>query len=151
MIYLAIATGLFLGTRCQPAVSNTPSVMATTSSQTTEAVAPTPGDLQMTFTPSTPVTPNLEKLIETAKADLASRLSLSAEEILVLEATSVTWPDASLGCPREGMLYAQILSPGYLIRLQSGDREFDYHAGRGGKVFYCENPKPPVPGMPGDI
>jgi hypothetical protein len=105
--------------------------------------------MYMTPTPWTP--PNLQNLVETAKADLAERLSLSVEEILVVEATGVTWPDSSLGCPQEGMGYAQVLTPGYLIRLQAGDQEFEYHANRGTQVFYCENPAQPVPGTPADV
>ena len=101
--------------------------------------------------PSVPVIPHLEKLIETAKADLAGRLSISASDIAVLEATSVTWPDSSLGCPQEGMLYAQVLTPGYLIRLASGGQEFEYHAGRSTELVYCEDPMPPVEGTPGNV
>jgi hypothetical protein len=77
-------------------------------------------------------------------------LSILAAEISLLEATAVVWPDASLGCPQEGMVYAQVLTPGYLIRLQSGNQEFEYHASRGTTIIYCENPSPPVPGTPTD-
>ena len=28
---------------------------------------------------------------------------------------SVQWSDASLGCPQEGMLYAQVITPGYKL------------------------------------
>ena len=104
------------------------------------------------------MTPNLptpasspQTLIEKAKTDLAQRLSVSVDDIAVLQAETVTWPDSSLGCPQEGMLYTQVLTPGYLIRLQAGDREFEYHASRGTEVVYCENPMPPVEGAPGDV
>jgi hypothetical protein len=113
-------------------------------------------------TPSTPLSPtgetqmtptdvSLENLIERAKEELAQRLTVPVSDIVFLEAESVTWPDGSLGCPQEGMVYAQVLTPGYLIRLQSGDQEFEYHASRGTTIFYCENPTSPVPGTPGDI
>jgi hypothetical protein len=105
----------------------------------------------MTPAPDTPLAPGLQSLVEKAKADLAQRLSISASDITVLDAASVTWPDASLGCPQEGMLYAQVLTPGYLIRLQTGDQEFEYHASRGTTVIFCENPMSPVEGTPGDV
>ncbi|HEX5838414.1 MAG TPA: hypothetical protein VFY26_11335 [Anaerolineales bacterium] len=101
--------------------------------------------------PSMPADPTLQHLIEAAKADLAQRLSVTATEIVLAEASSVVWPDGSLGCPKEGMQYAQVLTPGYLIRLQSEDRIFEYHASKGTTVIYCENPSPPVEGTPGDV
>lgn len=104
------------------------------------------------MTPSvpTPSDPTLQSLIEKAKSDLAERLAVSVDKISVLQAERVTWPDGSLGCPQEAMVYAQVLTPGYLIRLQVGDQEFEYHASRGTTVLYCDNPMPPVEGTPGD-
>lgn len=110
---------------------------------------PTQGDTtQMTPSLPTPADGGLQSLIETAKADLAQRLAVSVNEIILVEATSVVWPDASLGCPQEGMAYAQVLTPGYLIRLESGNKEFEYHASKGTFITYCENPSPPIPGTP---
>lgn len=105
----------------------------------------------MTVTPHIPADPRLQNLIEKAKADLAQRLSVPIDEIAVLEATTVTWPDGSLGCPQEGMVYAQVLTPGYLIRLQSGAQEFEYHASKGTTLIFCENPTPPVAGTPPNV
>lgn len=105
------------------------------------------------MTPSmpTPVDPALQSLIEKAKEDLAHRLSILGTQINLVEATAVTWPDASLGCPREGMAYAQVLTPGYLIRLEANGKTYEYHASRGTYIIYCENPTPPVPGTPPNI
>jgi len=95
--------------------------------------------------------PGLQGLIEKAKEDLAQRLAISVNEIILLEATSVVWPDASLGCPQEGMEFAQVLTPGYLIRLESGNQEFEYHASKRTYIIHCENPTLPVPGTPANI
>jgi hypothetical protein len=105
---------------------------------------PTQGnDSQMT-----PSAPALQNLIEKAKDDLTKRLSITATEINVAKAAEVTWPDSSLGCPQEGMLYAQILTPGYLILLEYANNLYEYHAGRGSAVIYCTNPTPPLPDTP---
>jgi hypothetical protein len=98
-----------------------------------------------------PLPPGMESLIETAKEDLARRLSVSATEIDIAEAKAVTWPNASLGCPQPGMQYAEVLTSGFLIVLHANNQTYEYHAGKGLDVFYCENPSPPVPGMPGDV
>jgi hypothetical protein len=92
----------------------------------------------------------LEELVEQATQDLAERLSISVDQIELVEAREVIWPNGSLGCPQPGMMYAEVLTPGYLILLNAGNWNYKYHAGKGTEVFLCENPTPPVPGEPGD-
>ena len=76
-------------------------------------------------------------IVQTARNDLAKRLNVPDRSIeLVGPVEEVTWPDASLGCPEPEMLYAQVLTPGYRIKLQSGGKVYDYHAG-GGVVKLC--------------
>jgi hypothetical protein len=41
-----------------------------------------------------------------------------------------------------------VLTPGYLILLNANGQNYEYHAGKGSEVFYCENPLPPVEGIP---
>jgi len=96
----------------------------------------------------TPITTKLQNLIQIARDDLAIRLSILSTKINLMEAREVTWSDSSLGCPTEGMMYAQVLTPGYLIVLEYAGNNYEYHAGRGPDVLYCSNPLPPVPGIP---
>ncbi len=49
------------------------------------------------------------------------------------------WPDASLGCPEPGMMYAQVVTPGYKIHLSCGEELFTYHSDCGSRVVYCES------------
>jgi hypothetical protein len=91
-----------------------------------------------------PATSGLQPLIEKAQADLAQRLSIPASRINTIEAKGVFWPDASLGCPQPDTTYTQVLTPGYLILLESGGSKFEYHANLHNYVFYCENPTPPI-------
>lgn len=102
------------------------------------------------MTSPTPDTSGMESLIEMAKRDLAQRLSISVDEISFVEAKPVVWSDSSLGCPQEGMGYMQVLTPGYLILLEHTGKTFEYHASMGDTIVTCENPSPPVPGIPGD-
>ena len=53
--------------------------------------------------------PTLERLIEDAKQDLMQRANVSADAITVVSAQPVEWRDTSLGCPIEGMMYAQVI------------------------------------------
>lgn len=66
--------------------------------------------------------------MRTARADLAQRLGLDPDEIAVERVEAVDWPDASLGCPEPGMVYAQVITPGYRITLRHGQRTYVYHA-----------------------
>lgn len=82
---------------------------------------------------------------ESARADLAGRLGITHDEIEVVESVSVTWPDASAGCPLPKRGYAQVLTPGVLIRLRSAQRTYQYHGRRGREPFLCNNPSPIAP------
>lgn len=94
-----------------------------------------------------PDDPGLRDLIEKAKTDLAGRLAVSVNEITLVEAKSVVWPDASLGCPQPEMVYIQVPEDGLLIRLQVGDQIYPYHSGGFRDPFLCEqiykDPNPP--------
>ena len=104
----------------------------------------------MTPIPSLPHNPNLQSLVKNARADLAHRLNIPESEISVLEARDVVWPDSSMGCPQPGMLYTEVLTPGYLILLEANGQKYEYHAGKSSDIFLCEDPTPPIPGMSGD-
>lgn len=79
----------------------------------------------------------LLKLIEQAKDDLTTRANVSRDAITLKSAQAVEWRDSSLGCPVEGMMYAQVITPGYLIVLEAAGKEWNYHAGRD-RVMWCE-------------
>ena len=53
------------------------------------------------------------EMIEAMRGDAATRAGVSVSAVKVESALGVTWPDASLGCPRPGMLYPQVLVPGW--------------------------------------
>ena len=106
------------------------------------------GTTQLPATMPSPLTPDLQDLIEEAKKDLAQRLTTLLTQIRFIELDEVVWPDSSLGCPQEGMAYAQVLTPGYLIRLEYGSKQYEYHGAKRGDVFFCADPTAPVPGVP---
>lgn len=97
-----------------------------------------------------PAVSNPQVLIESAKDDLAERLSISTTQIGLIEIKEVFWPDTSLGCPQAGISYTQVLTPGYLIILESNGNQFEYHANIHNYVFHCENPTLPIQETPED-
>lgn len=91
-----------------------------------------------------PEDPFLRKMVQTARKDLANRHSLEVGDIDLLEVREVTWSDASCGCPKPGMVYAQIPQDGLLIRLRLKEAHFSYHSGGTKPPFLCER-APSVP------
>jgi hypothetical protein len=83
----------------------------------------------------TPIEPTMQ-LVTDAVTDLARRLDISPDEVTIVEAVAVTWPDGSLGCPEPGMMYPQVLVDGTLVVLEAGGRRYEYHGGR--PLFLCE-------------
>lgn len=80
-------------------------------------------------------------LTEKVKAHLASRLNINANEIRVVEALAVSWPDTSLGCPQPGLSYAQVITPGYRIVLEAKGEQYPYHTDIGEHFLLCMSSK----------
>ncbi|MFP5347701.1 MAG: hypothetical protein ACLGIA_11835 [Actinomycetes bacterium] len=80
---------------------------------------------------------------EVAVRDLADRVGVAPDQVSVVRVEEVTWNDSSLGCPKPGMFYAQVITPGSLIVLETGGRSYEYHAADGRPPVLCERPQPP--------
>ena len=100
---------------------------------------------------STPMTPSipspaagLETLVQLAKADLAQRLSISTDQVSLVETTEAEWSDSSLDCPQPGISYLQVITPGYRILLEVNGTQYEYHSNRATYVVYCDNTNPPI-------
>lgn len=78
--------------------------------------------------------------LELAIADAADERGVTTEEIEVLRAEQVEWPDGAMGCPEEGEMYTQAIVPGYLIVLSVHDETLYYHGAEGEPPFHCEDP-----------
>jgi hypothetical protein len=75
-----------------------------------------------------------------AVADLADRLGVAEDEVVVTSVEAVTWNDGSLGCAKKGRAYTQALVEGSRITLEVGGRSYEYHAAGQRAPFYCERP-----------
>jgi hypothetical protein len=72
-------------------------------------------------------------------ADLEQRLGSRPEAVTVVKSEAVTWNDGSLGCPKRGVFYIQVLIEGYWVILQVGPTQYDYHVGTNGTpIVLCE-------------
>jgi hypothetical protein len=84
------------------------------------------------------VQPERDRAIRLATETLARHLDVAADKIRLVRAEAVDWPNSSLGCPKEGMSYMQVIVPGFRVRLAVGDREHAVHTG-GNRAIVCES------------
>ncbi|MFT3953200.1 MAG: hypothetical protein QM722_01965 [Piscinibacter sp.] len=91
-----------------------------------------------------------EATLAALRADAAVRAGVPADQVKLESSQAVTWRDSSLGCPQPGMSYAQVLVPGWQVRLRAGDKLIDYHLGRRGNWQRCpaDRAQEPLPANP---
>lgn len=70
--------------------------------------------------------------------DAARRFGVAESAVVVFAAEHVTWPDGSLGCPKPGMRYTQMLVPGYRLTARTAERELRYHTDARAQVVLCD-------------
>jgi hypothetical protein len=70
----------------------------------------------------------LQSLVDLAQVNLAQRLGIDLEAISVQSVEEVDFPDTSLGVPEPGKVYAQVITPGYAIKLAADGQTYQYRA-----------------------
>ncbi len=83
--------------------------------------------------PVLPVYGDAQPLVDLAVGHLSAALNVPADQVRPVQVTPRDFPDASLGAPQEGEMYAQVVTPGYVIELSHGGVPYVYH-GSGGRV-----------------
>ena len=74
------------------------------------------GERQRTSETAPPANETIPGEMETAARQLlAGELGADEGDFRLDGSESVQWSDASLGCPQEGMMYAQVITPGYKL------------------------------------
>jgi hypothetical protein len=63
-----------------------------------------------------------------ARQDLAQRLGVSDEEILEAVVEPAEFSDAALGAAVADEMSAQVITPGWRIRLNTNDKSYEYRA-----------------------
>lgn len=80
-----------------------------------------------------------EQAVTLAKETVSQQARVPAEQLAVESATIVDWPDSSLGCPQPGMMYAQMITPGFKVILVAANIKYAVHIGSGRAVI-CNGP-----------
>lgn len=96
--------------------------------------SPTPGEIEAPA--------GAEQAVQLAREELARQLGLAPEAIRLVSVQAVEWPDTSLGCPQPGMMYAQVITPGFRVILEAAGEQYEFHTDQGGAVELCEAEHP---------
>lgn len=76
-------------------------------------------------------------VVEIARAQLADELACPPDQIDLVSAEAVDWSDSSLGCPQPGMMYMQVITPGFRVTLTHAGQQYTYHTDQGRRVVRC--------------
>ncbi|UCG73178.1 MAG: hypothetical protein JSV45_02000 [Chromatiales bacterium] len=97
-----------------------------------------PGDQAPPVTPAAarPV-PAAMPPADRARAVVAARLNVTAEDVAVISITARDFPDSSLDCPEPDMLYQQVITPGHQVIVEAEGRRFDVRvSGAGARICH---------------
>ena len=111
-----------------------PAPTETPAPQTGTSPLPEPGMSPISPLPRPPM-----PAASAAVAYLADELGITPQEVTILASDPVEWPDASLGCPQPGMMYAQVITPGYSFLLDAVGEHYEVHTDLAGQsAVICE-------------
>jgi hypothetical protein len=83
--------------------------------------------------------------VELARQALAKEIGIDTAAIRLTQLEEVEWRDSSLGCPKPGLNYLQVITPGYRIVLEAQNRSYEYHSDTGKRVVRCDKLATPRP------
>ena len=101
------------------------------------------GSADVSSTPTFPVVKvkppaEAKQAVELAIDDLIQKTGVARKTVRLVSVETVQWSDASLGCPKPGMVYAQVITPGFLVVLEAMGEEYEYHTDEGRFVVLCQ-------------
>lgn len=88
--------------------------------------------------PGSLANPDPQPAVEAATRDAAVHLGVSAADLQVDQVDARQWGDSSLGCPRPGLMYSQIVTPGFVIVISGAGKRLEYHTDARARVVLCQ-------------
>ena len=89
----------------------------------------------------------LQSLVDLSRVNLAQKLGVHPEAVAVQSVEEAEFPDASLGVPEPDKLYAQVITPGYSIKLVVAGEFYEYRASDERLVFVSPEGQSPQGGI----
>lgn len=138
-IWMILAIMCFTGVllACQSAAPSTSAPQEPiTQTDTTQALPPSPQE-NTAMPPVTPPNEAAERLVTLVKGHLSQRLGIAVDQIVLSDIKPVVWRDAGLGCPKPGVDYIQVETPGYNILLEANGNSYRYHTDETRRFVPC--------------
>jgi len=138
LLNLQVISAFIFVAGCQSIVI--PTEKATTPVSTREAVPTLLSEFNEGIDMSEPTIypdPQAQKMVQLAKESLARKFKVSEDQIYLFSVEAMIWPDASLECPQAGIIYAQVLTPGYQILFEAKGGSYSYHTDDISRVILC--------------
>jgi len=136
---LGLLAAIFLVASCASPLAATPFAFT---SAAPPSLPPATPDLSTPAPAESPSDAQIASALGTAH--LAQQLGIPPDQITTMSVEPMQWADTSLGCPQAGIMYIQVITPGYRILLAVGGTTYEYHCDQRQAVF-CQNPQPPLP------
>ena len=126
---------------------------ATEPSDQNVAPAATPAPTEIVLPAETPApaqtaapggsAPEPGSLEQQVAALLAQAVGVDEASLRLASKEAREWPDSALGCPEEGMMYMEVITPGYQLTFTDGMTTYAVHTGENAdRALLCENGKP---------
>ena len=131
LVRIALLAAAVVVAGCSSAAAPSAAAPSPTPAGAAFSVAPV-GDASMS--PGTIDLP--ASVIDPVVADIAKTAGVPVDQVEVISAQSVTFPDGSLGCPQPGLAYTQVVVDGYQIVARAGGTVYDYR-GTGSTFKRC--------------
>jgi hypothetical protein len=127
---IALLVSMWGVAACSASGVDDPASLTRTGAQPTQVAASGAG--------ATPGTNRLPASItDPVVAEIARVAGVPVDQVTILSAELVTFPDGGLGCPVPGMAYTQVQVDGYRIVAVAGGTSYDYR-GSGSTFRLCD-------------
>ena len=110
---------------------------AAPASQPVLSASPSPSRVPST-SPSPESSPPADDVADRVVRAAAAHLGVAATAVRVDSVDAREWPDSSLGCPSPGMLYAQVVTAGYVVVVSGAGKQLEYHIAPRGQPVLCQ-------------
>lgn len=121
---------------CGTVPTSDPSGVGGSGSTVPGGVVPSPSPTAAVRPAVTP-SPDAIPAVETALVAAQRWLKLPRSALRVESVTAADWPTRGMGCPEPGVVYANVDTPGYVVDVDGGGKELEYHVDHTGHLGLC--------------
>lgn len=101
------------------------------------------GDAPVAGTPGNDMLLGTGEMEKTMMTMLSATISKPEETLKLQNKEAMEWSNGALGCPKEGMMYTEMIVSGYKLTYTDGTQTYDIHTDSTGQnAVLCDNGEP---------